>query len=187
MIDADVAQWMAAHREPFGVAIAVMAAALASNPMLIAIGLWCLAFSRDKLFVLVACGGATVLHEVIVRLVERPRPEEPIRVFDETSFSFPSGHAMQGVAYWLVFATVVGWKRWPFVVAAVLTCASRVYLCQHWLTDVIAGAALGGAWFWISDSWLRRRGRSGAGSRRRVRRRRRDSARAAGAHQRRPR
>jgi len=183
-IDIDVARWMTAHRGPLGGAIAVAAAALGSTPMLVAIGVWSLVYSRDKLFVLVACGGATLLHEVIARLVERPRPDQPIRVFDEISFSFPSGHATQGVVYWLVLAVVVGRARWPFAVAAAITCASRVYLCQHWLTDVIAGAALGGAWLVLSDSWLRRRGRSDAGGRRRARSRRRGSARAAEARRR---
>lgn len=182
-LDVDVAAWMAAHRGPVGGALAIACAALGSNPMLLAIGVWCLVQARDKLFVLAACGGATLLHEVIVRIVARPRPALPIRVFDEGSFSFPSGHAMQGVAYWLVFAIVVGRARWPFWIAAALTCLSRIYLCQHWTTDVIAGAALGGACFAISDSWLRRRDRSGAGSRRRARSRRRASARAAGALQ----
>ena len=70
--------------------------------------------------------------------------------------SFPSGHSSTAAALWAAVALVAArWlgRRWiaPLAGAAVgigvAVAASRVLLDVHWLTDVIAGLALGWAWF----------------------------------------
>ena len=59
--------------------------------------------------------------------------------------SFPSGHATQGFAILtcLALATRGRWLKTLFLLLAVLTSFSRVYLSQHFLADITAGSAIG--------------------------------------------
>ena len=70
--------------------------------------------------------------------------------------SFPSGHSATAAAFYATAALLLGrWRGRPAraVLAglaagiAVAVAASRVLLDVHWLSDVIAGLALGWAWF----------------------------------------
>jgi membrane-associated phospholipid phosphatase len=70
------------------------------------------------------------------------------------AFSFPSGHATSAAALYLILAWVVGRStsgpgRLLFagfaVLMTLLTGLSRIYLGAHWLSDVLAGLALGTA------------------------------------------
>jgi membrane-associated phospholipid phosphatase len=74
----------------------------------------------------------------------------------ETSYSFPSGHAMESfVAYGMLAYLAVLWLRtWEARVAVICGAAllvvligfSRMYLGVHYFSDVIAGYAAGGVW-----------------------------------------
>lgn len=59
--------------------------------------------------------------------------------------SFPSGHATQAFSILLcmVFLTKNQYLKLLFFALAVLTSLSRVYLSQHWLTDITAGSLIG--------------------------------------------
>lgn len=61
--------------------------------------------------------------------------------------SFPSGHTMSGFALFALVAIIFGAKKWwisPLCLLAALTVGlSRVYLFQHFLRDVVAGAVIG--------------------------------------------
>ncbi len=59
--------------------------------------------------------------------------------------SFPSGHATQAFAILmcLAFASKKHSFKFLFLVLAVLTSFSRVYLSQHWLVDITAGSMIG--------------------------------------------
>ncbi len=59
--------------------------------------------------------------------------------------SFPSGHATQAfsILLCLVFLTKNQYLKFFFFTIAVLTSLSRVYLSQHWLTDITAGSSIG--------------------------------------------
>ena len=72
--------------------------------------------------------------------------------------SFPSGHSATAAAFYATAALLLGrWRTRPArailaglaVAVAVAVAASRVLLDVHWLSDVIAGLALGWAWFSI--------------------------------------
>ncbi|MDQ3101543.1 MAG: phosphatase PAP2 family protein [Bacteroidota bacterium] len=60
-------------------------------------------------------------------------------------FSFPSGHATTAFSMSFALAVIVARSRWaiPFVALAVILAFSRVYLSQHFLEDITAGALLG--------------------------------------------
>jgi membrane-associated phospholipid phosphatase len=105
-------------------------------------------------------------------LVSRPRPEleEPIA----TAFgkSFPSGHAFTSTAIYgallLVFLPVLGRRgriaAWAAYVTLVTGIAfSRLGLGVHFLSDVLGGIVLGGAWLIASVAafsiWRTERGR----------------------------
>lgn len=102
--------------------------------------------------ILVVDLGTFILTPLLKTLYDRPRPTLWEHRGQYAWSSFPSGHAMIGVA---VFATiaVIAWrehgKRWPAAVlgvVGVVSLWSRIYLGVHWPTDVVAGALIGAVW-----------------------------------------
>jgi undecaprenyl-diphosphatase len=91
-----------------------------------------------------------VLIGPVKALYARPRP--PLSLVDTSSFSFPSGHSVAGAAIAVSLVIVLfpaGPKRRNLEILAALfalaMALSRVYLRAHWLSDALAGAALGAA------------------------------------------
>ena len=111
-----------------------------------------------------------LLVNVIKAFVDRARP--PDQLLEAHSTSFPSGHAgyagATAVAVVLLFSKP-GRKRAVWFGLASLVSAtmvwSRTYLQVHWLSDAVAGAALGVAVvllsFGIAQICLERSGRRG--------------------------
>lgn len=106
-------------------------------------------------FLLAVMVGDTLITEAIKALVDRARPQLEA-VAATLGPSFPSGHTSTAAASWAAFALVAGrwWgpRAWPALAGAavgiaVAVAVSRVLLNVHWLTDVLAGLALGWAWF----------------------------------------
>ncbi len=104
------------------------------------IGLWC----------------ATIGNQLSVMLLKSffDRPRSALGYFTETSGSFPSGHAASAVAIWgmlfyvawrarLMSATAAGLAA---ITLAFLIGLSRVYLVEHYLSDVLNGYLIGGLW-----------------------------------------
>lgn len=97
--------------------------------------------------------GARACVMVLKLALERSRPASIYSGLE--SFSFPSGHATSSMVTYGFLAFLLclrqPWRvRIPVValtaVAVTLICLSRLYLGMHWLSDVLAGCALGFAW-----------------------------------------
>jgi hypothetical protein len=59
--------------------------------------------------------------------------------------SFPSGHSASAFGFYFCFAVVSKkkWLKFAMFVLACLVAFSRVYLSQHFITDIMAGSFLG--------------------------------------------
>ncbi|MGR6921572.1 phosphatase PAP2 family protein [[Actinomadura] parvosata] len=81
--------------------------------------------------------------------LHQPRPywiDPRIHSFSaEGAFGLPSGHAQSGTAALgrLAMAVARPWAWWAAGAAVALVCLSRVYLGVHFISDVVAGVALG--------------------------------------------
>jgi membrane-associated phospholipid phosphatase len=109
-------------------------------------------------FLVVVIGGQLILQNVTKLIVDRARPDIH-RLTGFSGSSFPSGHATTTAATFAAIAFLVGRgrsRRTKALLAgaaaaiAVAVATTRVFLGVHWLTDVIAGLAMGWSWFAIS-------------------------------------
>ncbi|MGF9907879.1 phosphatase PAP2 family protein [Brevibacillus porteri] len=125
----------------------------------------------EAMFVLISLGASEVANELLKRFFERPRPSGINLIELPESFSFPSGHAMIGPAFYCMVAFwIAQWfaeKRWSLLVQpavfmfVVLLVFSRVYLGVHYLSDVLTGFFLSMCWYFLLrlgyEEWMGRR------------------------------
>jgi membrane-associated phospholipid phosphatase len=160
--DAAAARWGAEHATRTSTDVLVGLTQLGSTTVIVvvalAIGLleW---FRRRRwtvlAFMVMVILGQNLIANGIKLFVHRERPPVSHLVFS-SGWSFPSGHTAAAAATYAAVTLLLGrGRRWPVkawlgtgAAAVVLAVASsRVLLGVHWLTDVVAGAALGFAWF----------------------------------------
>lgn len=109
----------------------------------------------SAVFLAVVILGNKAITNAVKYLADRARPTlNPIA--ETLGPSFPSGHSSTAASFFAAAALVIGigvsarGRAWIAAVAAgvaVGVAASRVLLDVHWLSDVIAGLALGWGWF----------------------------------------
>lgn len=118
--------------------------------------LWRRRERTDAVFVALSFLGAQVLSSGMKLGFQRERPFFPDPLATESTFSFPSGHALVSLAVYGSIALVLA-RRLPrrldrillLGTTALLVLAigfSRMYLGVHFLSDVLAGFAAGAAW-----------------------------------------
>ena len=140
---------------------------IAVIPVLFAVAILALCLKRRfgaALFLAIASGGALLLNGLMKLFFERPRPVLPwAHVLPD--YSFPSGHTMNSVAFYLAIAVIV-WsiagRRWGTLamVGSILLCTligiSRIYLGFHYFTDVVGGALAGISWLLVTYAAFQR-------------------------------
>lgn len=126
--------------------------------MWLPLGLFCIFFKRKYLVAVIA--GiliSTLLAQLLKRVVfpDELRPitcladNFPVYVVDGITMlrknSFPSGHTTTAFTMALILAHMINKKSWSIIlpILALLAGYSRVYLAQHFLTDVWAGMCIG--------------------------------------------
>lgn len=103
------------------------------------------------------------MNDFFKNLFTRTRPDYIEHLVEESTYSFPSGHAMGmtiilGSLAFVIYRLIS--KRLFFKYLAIFYCLataiivglSRIYLGVHYPSDVLAGFSLGGAWVLLSIS-----------------------------------
>ena len=103
-----------------------------------------------------AVGGAVVLNELLKLHFHRARPSVPWAIGDEHTYSFPSGHALfavtlYGLLAYLALRRGASVRRRVSVLATAVVMVtgiglSRIYLGEHFPTDIAAGYTTGLIW-----------------------------------------
>lgn len=107
---------------------------------------------RAALQLTISVLGVAMLNLVLKSLFSRSRPELWEQVVLETSYSFPSGHAMASSALALTMVLLLWQTRWRWWVVAIVSLyvviigLSRLYLGVHYPSDIVAGWTISAVW-----------------------------------------
>lgn len=108
---------------------------------------------------LAAAASGVVLFSLLKRLVNRRRPcgfarQSWHNLLPPDQFSFPSGHSITAFAVAVALGSFypAAWIGLIFCAASVA--ASRVVLGMHYLSDVVAGCAIGAGLGYAAFHWL---------------------------------
>lgn len=131
--------------------------------LLVVVVLWLFRKQRYIMPLFVSVGGAGLFLWLGKWLFQRPRPD--VALYIEPTYSFPSGHAtmaaaLYGFAAYLLIHSARDLKQKLniFFVATLfilLIGISRIYLGEHYLSDVYSGFLLGTLWLIIAIALTR--------------------------------
>jgi membrane-associated phospholipid phosphatase len=164
--DLSAARWGATHATAGSTRFLKNVSLLGGTPVMIAVAVIAAVaeYVRTRTAAIFGFLTVVVLGQVVVTnltkiIVDRPRPDIH-RLTGFSGASFPSGHAATAAATFAAVAFLAGRRRSQNTKAllaagaaaiAVGVATTRVLLGVHWLTDVLAGLALGWAWFAIAS------------------------------------
>jgi len=160
-LDVVTMERIVAVRSPLATKLLVSATGLGSaTAALVFVGVCYLAGWDDEYrHALVALALAGIVVGTLMLTIQRPYPPQPVCLTgtaETVASSFPSGHAAAVTVYAM---TARRSEVLPSGVVAALAAAvavSRVYLGTHYLTDTVAGVAIGIGAFWLAV-WLLQR------------------------------
>ena len=162
-LDIGLLEWLHSHSTPGGVQLFLAISWLGSPLVMTTIGLMVaarLALRRSWLLFwgwVAAFAGAGALDTLLKHIIRRPRPPYAAALLHDSSFSFPSGHAMGSLIGYGIFVYLLV-TLWPqrrrvrlviYSFASLLILAigiSRLYLGVHYFSDVVGGYAAGCVW-----------------------------------------
>ncbi|MDO8107166.1 phosphatase PAP2 family protein [Isoptericola sp. b441] len=157
-LDQPMLTWVLAHRLPVMTTVSLVGGEVVMSAiavLTVAVLAWRRRYSQALVL-----GGALALAEglsvVVKHVVGRSRPPSSAVIGPvERTLSFPSGHTI-GTATFALAVAYLWWRARPRLgrallglagagAATALMAASRLYLADHWLTDVLASTALAAA------------------------------------------
>lgn len=125
---------------------------------------WRMHLRKEAIAMLATCWTNVLARTVLKRMVNRPRPQRGLVRTRKQSHgkSFPSGHVASSVCLWgwIVAIGLSSKERMRSLKNLFLCCIpaafvaftgpARVYLGDHWATDVLGGYLFGGGWLSLS-------------------------------------
>lgn len=118
--------------------------------------LWWRSYRQEAKIFFLNCLGGVILSDGLKLAFSKSRPQLWDSSISETTYSYPSGHALGSMILYGFIAYLLAnhypqFSKVVYVLASILIAAigfSRLYLGVHWPTDVIAGYGVG--FLWIS-------------------------------------
>ena len=160
-IDLTVTQLLQSLRSPFFHALMVAVSWLGYMPQAVVVLLlpallaWWLGYRWEGAMIVLSTGVVILINVIVKTVVNRPRPASTlVEVYTTLStHSFPSGHVMFAVGLFgfLLYLAFALLRRSPLRLGLVilfaaligLTGVSRIYLGEHWASDVLGAYLLG--------------------------------------------
>jgi membrane-associated phospholipid phosphatase len=142
--------------------------------VVVAIALTWLLYQHKRLesvMLVVACLGAVGLNSGLKLVFGRTRPHLWTSLIHETTYGFPSGHALGSLVLYGFIAYLYA-RRYPrrakvaYGIAAIVVALiglSRLYFGVHYPTDVLAGYGMGMLWLVVCLLFMEWRGRVASG------------------------
>ena len=113
---------------------------------------------KNSILVIISMIGGLIIRIILKISIQRLRPENSL--ISETGYSFPSGHALMSVIFFLLLIylfhkeiknkIIQGIFITINVILILLISFSRIYLKVHWFSDVLGGLIIGTLWLIIS-------------------------------------
>ena len=125
--------------------------------------LWRRRYRLEVIVFVLTCLGGVILNTGLKLFFSKTRPQLWKQLIVETSFSFPSGHAigsmvLYGFIAYLLATFYPKYDKIIYTLAVILIGAigvSRLYLGVHWPTDIMAGYGVGFLWLIICITILK--------------------------------
>ncbi len=159
--DTSVAAWLQRHGTEAGESVFVAISWLGSEMLVVLVAVVAIVLVRVRAWrrlalLFVASLGVWPLNALLKIEFHRARPSVASEFVTDSSFSFPSGHAMESIVIYGVLAFLLversPARRRVVRLAWLALCAaigfSRLYLGVHYISDVLAGFSAGFVWLY---------------------------------------
>ena len=138
---------------------------------LAALAFWLTKHKVQAAFIVCSIVGSGIITWILKHIVNRPRPDITYQGGNvEDPYSFPSGHTLNSTVFYgtlaliALYATITTAQKILITVLCtvmpLMVGFSRIYLAQHWVTDVLGGLAVGLAWLGcvaLAYAWIAKR------------------------------